>query len=305
MKATGKMIIIGLFIVISFYTMAAAVTTGAIEGLISNKQTGELIPKAKITLVFSKSASVQHIFYSDDKGHFYKGGMTPGAYKITVELDKFMPVQSSIRVRLGDTVKVDIPLMPFEGLTPSASKISTEASILLNEGKFEEAIEKLTEAMSEEPSNPLFYYYRGAAFEKTKNVEKALEDYQKSIELNPDFVLSISNIGKIYAKKKDFEKAIEFYGKAIELGDQDVITFYNYGVCLMNVTNQAEAKNIFEKLISLDEKYSDAYYQLGIIYIGLGNSAEAKELLQKFVEMDPENPNAQTARNIIESLNSP
>jgi len=303
MKTIYKLILACLIIGFIFTSMVFA-STGALSGFIKKATTGEPIPEAKITLVSTKSSSIRYVMFSDKKGHFYRGGLTPGIYKITIEKEGYIPMQSSIRVRLV-TEEVEVELKPFEGMAPATSKLSSQAANLLNEGKFEEAFEKFTEVISEDPSNPLFYYYRGMAFEKTDDLEKALEDYQKSVELKPDFVLPISSVGKIYAKQKDFEKAIEFYKRAVELGDQDVLTFYNHGICLMNIGNQAEAKEIFEKLISLDANYADAYYQLGIISIGLGNSTEAKELLQKFIDMDPENQNAAIAKEIIKSLKLP
>ena len=299
------MIFFGISIVLTFYLAAFAVITGSAEGFVKDAQTGEPIAKAKIIIVYTKSANIKFELYSDKKGHFYRGGLTPGIYKISVEKEGYVPMQRTIRVPLSDTAKVDIKLVSFESSAPKSAKLSSKASDLLNDGKYEEAIEKFTEAISEDPSNPIFYFYRGASFDKIGDTDKALEDYQKSVELKPDFALPIASIGKIYAKKKNFEKAIEFYKKAVESGYQDATTYYNYAVCLMNLGKNTQAKEVFEKLISLDENYSDAYYRLGIIYIGLGETAKAKEFLQKFIHMDPENQNAKIAQEILESLNLP
>ncbi|UCC39885.1 MAG: tetratricopeptide repeat protein [Candidatus Aminicenantes bacterium] len=305
MRTINNFILIGLSIVSTFYMAAFAATTGAVEGFVKDEQTGKPILKAKITFVSTKSSSIRLVSHSDKKGHFYRGGFTVGVYQIIVEKENYMPMQSTVRVSLGDTAKIEIKLRPFKGPPPLTKKISSKAISLLNEGKYEESIEKFTESIADDPENPIFYYYRGAAFEKTGDLDKAMEDYQKSVELKPDFILPTANIGKIYAKKKQFEMAIEFYKKAVELGDQDATNYYNYGICFMNLGKNEQAKEVLEKLISLDENYSDAYYQLGIIYIGLGNSALAKEFLQKFIELDPENKNASIAKEILKSLNLP
>jgi len=301
-RTIKKLIFIGSSIVLTFYIAAFASTTGAVEGFVKDEQTGEPIHKAKITFVSAKSASVRLVSHSDKKGHFYRGGLTVGFYQITVEKENYIPTQSTVRASLGDTTKIEIKLKPFKGLPPVTKKISSKAISLLNEGKYKEAIEKFTEAITDDPENPIFYYYRGVGFEKNGDLDKAMEDYQKSVELKPDFILPTANIGKIYAKKREHEKAVEFYKKAVELGDQNATNYYNYGVCLMNLGKKEQAKEVLEKLISLDENYSDAYYQLGIIYIGLGNSAQAKEFLQKFIDMDPENQNASIAKEILKSL---
>lgn len=305
MKTIIKLTIVILLFFFSVGVKSHASVTGAAEGFIKDAQTGEPISDVKITLVYTKSASVKFNLSSDKKGHFYKGGLTPGMYEITAEKEGYVPVKSSLRIRMADTSQLEVKLNSFEGAAPKSSKLSRQGINLFNAGRYEEAIEILTQAISEDPSNPIFYNYRGTSFEKGGNLDKALEDYQKSAELKPDFILPTVKMGTIYAKKKDFEKAIEFYKKAIQLGDQDVTTYFNYGVCLMNLGNNEEAKVIFEKLISLDENYSDAYYQLGIIHIGLGDAVTAKEYLQSFIEMDSENQNANIAREIIKSLGMP
>lgn len=214
MRTIYKLLLTYLIIGFIFSSMALA-SMGALSGLIKEATTGEPIPKAKITVAGTKLAGLRYVLSSDKKGHFFKGGLAPDVYTVTVEKEGYIPMRISVRVRL-DTVKIEAELRPFKGAAPTTSKLPTEASSLLNEGKFEEAIEKFTEIIQEKPENPVFYYYRGAAYEKTGQLEKALQDYQKSVELKTDFTLPLSSLGKIYAKQKDFEKAIEFYRKAID-----------------------------------------------------------------------------------------
>ncbi len=302
MKKMVELSFIGLFI---FYIVSSSVfptTTGATEGYVKDLKTGEAIEKAMITLVSFKSEALRYVIYSDNKGHFYRGGLTPGAYKILVEKEGYFPVSGTVKVELAETARVEIKLQSFESAKPDSTKASKQGVELINAGRYKEAINILTEAIRNEPSNPLFYYYRGMAFEKNGELDKALEDYQKAVELKPDFVLSLKKEGNVYAKKAEYEKAIELYEKSLQLGDEDTTTYYNFGVCLMNMGKNEEAKEVFEKLLLRDDSYSDAYYQLGIIYISLGDTEKAKELLLKFIEIDPENKNAALAKEILNNL---
>lgn len=304
MKTIKIVVFVGLFIISTLYiSVFSSTTTGAVKGYVRDIQTQNPISKAKITLVSAQSEAIKYKLFSDKKGNFYNGGLIPGLYNITVEKDGYLPMAGSIRVRLGDTSKVEIKLESLKSLDLQSVKFSNHGLALLNAGKYEEAIKKFTEAIQQDQSNPLLYYYRAMSLEKNGNIDKAIEDYRKSNELKSDFILPISRIGKIYAKKGDFEKAIEFYKKAVNLGDQDTTTHYNLGVCLLNLRNNIEARSVFENLISLDANYSDAYYQLGIIYIGLQDVKKAKEFLEKFIEIDPENKNVSIAKQILKGLN--
>ena len=277
--------------------------TGAAEGFVKDANTGKIITKAKITLVYTRNEIMKYELHTDKKGHFYKGGLTPGIYRISTEKEGYLPQVQTLRVRLGDTIKVEIKLEPLASETSATVKMGQQAIKLFREGKYQQAAEKFSEGISKGEANTILYYYRGLSYEKSGQIEKALEDYNQSIKLKPYFVLPYSRIGIIYAKRKNYEQAAEYYKKSFELGSKDVTTLYNYGVVLVNIGRSQEAKEVFEKLISLDENYSDAYYHLGIIYVGQGNSAQAKELLQKFVDMDPGNSKVPVAKKILESLN--
>lgn len=279
--------------------------TGAIKGFVKDAKTGEVIAKAKIILVSAKSDAMRYELQTDKKGYYYKGGLTPGYYKVTVEKEGFLPISKTIRVRLATTIQENFELMsqePQKSTIPGSVKAARKAMKFFEQGQYEDAIKEFSEVISDNQSNALLYFYRGWAQEKNGNIEGALEDYQKAIELKPDFILPYSRSGIACAKQQSYEKASEFYQKSVELGDQDITTHYNYGVVLMNLGKSQEAKPVFENLLSLDENYSDAYYHLGIIYIGQGDVTKAKEFLQRFIELDPENSNAPIAKRILESL---
>lgn len=302
MKTAIKSIFTCLVMTSLFFVSLYSQTTGAAEGYIRNAKTAEAISQAKITLVSARSEALKFDVFSDKKGHFYKGGLVPGIYKITVDKEGFFPMSDSMRVGLGGTAGVEIKLESVESAIPESSRISDQGMKLLDGGKYEEAAQKFSDAIAADKTNPVFYYYRGVSEEKGGNVEGALEDYRKSSELKPDFVLPISRTGNVYAKNKDFPKAIEFYKKAMEAGERDTTIWYNYGVCLFNLRENENARAVFEKLLLQDPNYSDAYYHLGIIHLNLGDAAKAKELLTKFLEMDPDNRNAATAGEILKTL---
>ncbi len=319
MRANITVIFVRLFIlliIVSAYSGSAVYTkgktssslqsgtTGAIKGIVKDAKTGQVIAKAKIIMVSTKSDAIRYELLTDKKGYYYKGGLQPGYYNFRVEKEGYLPASKTMRVRLGDTVKGDFELQVFEAASPVAesAKVANKGMKLFREAKWEKAVEEFTKALTEDSSNPLLYFYRGLSQENNGQIDNALADYQKAIELKPDFILPYSRSGKIYARQQNQENAGDFYQKAVELGDQDITTLYNYGVVLINLGRSPEAQSIFERLLSQDADYADAYYHLGIIAIGQGDSAKAIELLQKFLELDPENRNAPVAKQILENL---
>ena len=275
----------------------------AVKGYVKDASTGEVVPKAKIVIVYSKSESVRYTLETDKKGYYYKSGLTPGYYRFRIEKDGFLPTEKTVRARLADTVQHDFELSVVDvNPVAEAAKSAQKAMKFFNEARWEEAVKEFSKGIADNPEDPTLYFYRGLSKENNGNIEEALADYEKAIELKPEFTLPYSRSGKIYARQQNHEKAREHYQKAFELGDIDITTLYNYGVVLMNLGLSPEAKTVFEKLLEIDESYPDAYYHLGIITIGQGDAEKAKDLLKKFLELDPENPNAPIAQKILESL---
>ena len=275
----------------------------AVKGYVKDAKTGEVIPEAKILIVYSKSENVRYTLETDKEGYYYKSGLTPGYYRFRIEKEGYLPSEQTVRARLADTVQQDFELSVVEvNPVAEAAKSAQRAMKYFNEAKWDEAVTEFSEGIAEDPENPMLYFYRGLSHENNGNAEQALADYGKAMELNPEFILPYSRSGKIYARQQNHEKARDLYQKAFELGDTDITHLYNYGVVLINLGQSAEAATIFEEILEIDENYPDAYYHLGIITIGQGDAEKAKKLLNKFLELDPENPNATVAQKILESL---
>jgi len=306
MRLTGRTLSAALIFIWAFHSANfGAAITGAVDGTIKDMATGQAVSGVKITLVSAKNESLTFELTTDQKGHFYKSGLIPGSYKMTLEKAGYVPQGGSIRVVLDETTRLELKLEPAKGPeagAPAVAKIVVAGNELMAAGKFEEAIARLSEVITQLPNNAVTYYYRGLAYEKSGKSEEALIDYQKAIELKADFILPLTRSGMIWAKKGDFEKAGEFYKKALDSGDQDPTTLYNYGVCLTNLGKSAESREVYEKLLAKDPEYSDVYYQLAILCLNAGETARAKELLEKFIVKDPENKNAALAKEILKSL---
>jgi tetratricopeptide (TPR) repeat protein len=306
MRKTGRILSSAFFFIWAFSSVSlGAAVTGAVDGTIKDMATEQPVAGVKIMLVSAKTESLAFELTSDQKGHFYKSGLVPGIYKMTLEKEGFVPQGGSIRVVLDETTRLELKLEPAKGpeaVGSTAAKTIVAGSALITAGKYDEAIARLGEAIAEFPLNPVAYFYRGLAYERAGKSEEALQDYQKAIELKADFILPHSRSGMVWAKKGDYQKAGESYKKALDSGDQDPTTLYNFGVCLTNLGKSDEARPMFEQLLSKDPEYADAYYQLAIICINAGETARAKELLEKFILKDPENKNAGLAKEILKSL---
>lgn len=88
---------------------------------------------------------------------------------------------------------------------------------LMKEGKVPEAIKEYDEAIKRNPSDPILYCNRGAAYSKMMDYGRAMTDIEKSLELDPKYVKAWSRKGAIEYFLKKYHKAVESYQKGLDI----------------------------------------------------------------------------------------
>jgi tetratricopeptide (TPR) repeat protein len=145
---------------------------------------------------------------------------------------------------------------------------SALATIAYNEGDMAKAIEFGEQARTREPQN-------------LRVLRVLAEAYQKQGDK---------------AKAKQMTDAIAALDPKAGAGD-----LYNEGVREYNAGNAAAAVAIFEKVLAADPAQTKAHYMLGLC-LAASDTAKAREHLQKFIELAPSDPDAPTAKEMLQYL---
>ena len=103
---------------------------------------------------------------------------------------------------------------------PSKSRLYMDEGnkLMMNYGKYSEAVEAFDKAIKYDKNNYEAYYLRGCAKINAKQYKAAIIDFEKAIELKPDYADAYFNIGKTYYLLNDEEKACEYYKLADQYG---------------------------------------------------------------------------------------
>ncbi|MBE0651401.1 MAG: tetratricopeptide repeat protein [Bacteroidales bacterium] len=107
--------------------------------------------------------------------------------------------------QMGDTTGAMQALTEGRGRYPKELSILLEqAQVYLEQGKSEQLIASLKEAISKEPNNPgnaNFYFLIGKSYDDSGNKVEAENYYKKAIDVNPNFFEAYYNIGAIFVNK--------------------------------------------------------------------------------------------------------
>ena len=101
---------------------------------------------------------------------------------------------------------------------------------------WDNAINQLTVALSVATPNKAaldpatIYLYRGNAYGKKKEYDRAIADYNQALQLNPKYAKAFNNRGLAYYYKKEYDRAIAYFNQALLLNPKSAEAFYNRGI---------------------------------------------------------------------------
>ncbi|CAI6334439.1 unnamed protein product [Periconia digitata] len=98
-----------------------------------------------------------------------------------------------------------------------ADALKAEGNKLFAAKKFEESIEKFSQAIELDPSNHVLYSNRSGAYASLKDYPKALEDANKVVEIKPDWSKGWGRKGTALHGVRDLVGATEAFEEALKL----------------------------------------------------------------------------------------
>jgi tetratricopeptide (TPR) repeat protein len=291
-----------VFLLFSVFILVPYASFGqdtVVKGVITDVE-GKPIPDAKITL-YDPDTGHKFNVQSDKEGRFIKAGIIPAVYRVTVEKDGFIPLESQARVRFGFTEEITIKLQKVPPKLEEDKNLSKGID-LFSEGKYDEAIESFKKVVEKFPDNIEGYYNLGLSYLRKGDGDQAISSFEKAAELNPEALPIFQALGEAYFSKGENEKAIESYQQAIKIDPENPGAHYNLGMVYYKLNKTEEALLYFDKCIEFAPENSTAHYQAGLASIKVGDFKKAIEHLETFLKLEPNAPEAGQVKAIIEEL---
>jgi tetratricopeptide (TPR) repeat protein len=138
-----------------------------------------------------------------------------------------------------------------------------EAQLLFVNGKDEESIKAFTRALEEGADPYISHLSRGVARIKTKDIDKAIDDFAEAIRINSSSARAYYFRGIGSMIKNDFDGATSDFTKAIELKKDYSMAKFSRGVCLARMGKFEEAsQDLTAVLPQMEENlqsFADSY----------------------------------------------
>ena len=146
---------------------------------------------------------------------------------------------------------------------------------------YEQAVEKFTQAIQQNPTYAKAYINRGNAHYNLKEYEAAITDYNHALQINPEEVKAFVNRGNVrsilaeYSSDPDreYNQAIGDFNNALRLNPKEAEAYVRRGIVRSQLAKYSgdsqqdykRAINDFNQALNFDSSKAEAYFQRGLI----------------------------------------
>jgi tetratricopeptide (TPR) repeat protein len=234
---------------------------------------------------------------TDKKGHYFYGGLgVPATFNVTIEVGgKVVDSVTGVHTTSAEPVPVNFDLKAAAARAASASTApaaEVERGMTPQQKADFEKKKKDAEATLEKNKELNDAFNAGMEAETNKNLDVAIQQFQKASELGPMQHVVWSHLGDdLYyrsdketgdAKQADLEKASAAYVKAIELAPGNAAYHNNYALILVREKKLDEGQAELGKAAAMEPASAGKYYyNLGAVLANLGQNDQAGDAFKK------------------------
>ncbi len=166
----------------------------------------------------------------------------------------------------------------------------------VQEGRWEDALNHLNEALVLNPKDAHAYFYRGLAHGGLGNLNAAIRDLNSARKFGPEDSALLTNLGTCYLRRGQFAAALKQYKKALLLNPGDARALLNVGIVYAKQSESApprskprlaaRALDSLDKAISRDPRLPEAYRERALLLASREELGEALEDLTYAIHLD-------------------
>ena len=134
------------------------------------------------------------------------------------------------------------------------------AEVLTPQGRYEEAIDALAQAVALDPASSQaaeLHFLMGVAAKENGQPEAA-EYYIRAFEIDPRYKKTIRRLAHLRLEQQRYDEALELFQRLINIHPNDAATYSNMGVALFFLGRSDEALRSFDQALSFDPTLESA-----------------------------------------------
>jgi len=146
-------------------------------------------------------------------------------------------------------------------------------------------MDKLHQAVADNPTSARAHVRLGTALLRTESIRAGEETLRKAVELDPKCVEGWVNLGGAMMTHWDFDGCIEANTKALEIDPDLVHAHYNKGLGHMYLGQPKRMLTCFQRVVELDPSHPAGTYHLAVAQLAAKKLEEARATLAKAMKL--------------------
>lgn len=302
-------------------TSISAQGGGSIRGRLVLPNGTFLNESTRISLETSRG--VKATVFTDNQGRFLFVGLSPAIYQIIIEGDGVRFDSTSLTVEVFPNAPVlvtvtlkesknsrktatgnSVSVAELDAAVPAKAKKEFEkASAASSQGKTEEAISHLRQAIAIYPKYLMAHNDLGAQFLSQGKLEEAADEFHRALEIDSKAFNPHLNLGIVLVQQHNFSEAAATLQIAVALDSgAPAARLYN-GIALEGLNELEGAERELKAAHDLGgASFSLALFHLGEVYLNKGDRDKAVGALNAYLREAPDGPKARQARSLLNTL---
>ena len=164
--------------------------------------------------------------------------------------------------------------------------------LLVRRGQHAEAISLLRDLLRMQPENADAYNSLGVALVDRGEHEAAIMQFRRALKFKPDDANVHYNLGKAVRSQGNVEEGIRHYRRALTIQPDNAAAHNNLAVLLARQGELNEAIRHYGQALQSNPDYAEAHNNLGKAMRSQGNTADASSHYQEALRIKPDYPEA-------------
>jgi tetratricopeptide (TPR) repeat protein len=215
-----------------------------------------------------------------------------GAFDRSCELTKDAVESSKIHFRRSSVLRrqgrsEDALAALDQALTgdPRPAQVNYERGVVLAElGRKQDAVNAYAAAVATDGKHALACHDLGAVLLELQRFQESLAASDRAIDLDGRRATAHFNRGCALVALHEAEQALEAFGRAVELDGRLVHAHFNMGCLLADRNNHRDALTAYERALAVDDHFGPAHANRGSTLIALGQHDEALASCERALE---------------------
>jgi tetratricopeptide (TPR) repeat protein len=161
--------------------------------------------------------------------------------------------------------------------------------------RYQDSLSLLQKLAAAHPDQLPTAFLLGAAYERTGQRDKAVEEFRRVLKLDPDFHAALNYLGYTFAEAgMNLDEALALVSRAVALDPDNGAYVDSLGWTYFRLGRPEQARGFLERAARLEPEDATLQEHLGDVYVALGQKERARQAYQKSLDLAGDNTDNKT-----------